>query len=377
MIPVTLDVELKPTRLVFGWGAWKRLPELSLSFGRRVLVVTTPTQSGQAERIHRLGRLYGRAGGEVHTLATVRSNPDFEDLRACGGLVGFDVVVGVGGGSVLDAAKVVALGLAQYPAGWNPSVQPLDGDGPSLPLLLAPTTAGSGSELSAGAIMSDRSRRWKGGVRGRSLTATIAVVDPSLTLTMPQQVTAATGFDILTHAIESYVSRRANSSSRAMSAQAMGTVVRSLPRVIGRPGGASNRQALAFASAMMGLNLRQVGTALPHRMQYAVAAQFPETVHAECLAWLYPTWMAQVAKEAPPEVRDIMSIVSGRASADPEWVRGWWEQWLDSIGLEPRPPRGLKLEQDEAVERLEGALDNDPLPEPRLAAARIFRRVFI
>jgi alcohol dehydrogenase class IV len=372
-----LDFDLRPTRLEFGEGAWEYLPGILQGLGTRVLLLTSSGRCGQASRLERLADDLDALGIELEVLSTVRPNPDFDDLLQCREMRGIDLVLGVGGGSVLDAAKVVALGLAQEDDQWVSGDTRMRGDGPKLPSVLVPTTAGTGSEVSFGAILSARRRGWKGGLRGESLAPSVALVDPILTLSMPERLTAITGFDVLTHAIESFVSRRATSHSRALSVSAMRVVGRVLPEILDSPNDLGARSQLAYASTMMGLNLRLVGTALPHRMQYSIGGRYQDLAHGECLAWLYPAWFELVVRHVPDDADAIVRNLLGATAPSPARARALIEGWLHRIGLRTSPPAGVHVSPESVVENMEGSLENDPIPEPRTAAAHIISEVFL
>lgn len=380
MIGSAIDVDLAPTRLLFGWGACHRVAPLVRSFGARALIVTGRTYSGQAAEIERAAGQVRASGVNVTIANEVQPNPDIENVeRMLSAARRADVIVAIGGGSVLDAAKVLAVAAEiedPLPATRLLETRRMEVGTPRKRLIAVPTTAGTGSELSYGAIISHRSREWKGGVRGEGLAPDVAIVDPSRTLSMDRGLTAATGFDVLTHAFESYVSRRASAASKVLSLTAVRLVSEHLPRVLQDLEDRDARTAMAWASTMMGVNLRNVGTCLPHRLQYPIGGAMPSVSHPEALAWLYPAWVARLFAVRGDDVETVLDLLgAGRPSTGSDAadrMRGW----LEGIGLNTRPPADLRVEPSLAMRRLRGDLTVDPIPDPEQAALAIYEEVW-
>jgi len=375
-MPARYEARFGRTRFRFGWGVAEDLAATALAFGRRVAIVTSPGCAGHGEWIRELGDRIAAEGGAAEVLPRIRPNPDVEDIDAIREPAArSDVVVAIGGGSVLDAAKALAVVAASpLPAAEWLRIGAVPDDAPRKRLVLVPTTAGTGSDLSFGAILSDRSRGFKGGFRGAALAADAAVVDPALTLTMPRGLTAETGFDILTHAFESYVSRRTTSHARALAMQAVTTVGKMLPRVLSDPEDREARSALSYASSMMGLNLAHVGTCLPHRLQYPIGGVAPHISHPAGLAWIYPVWLRNVYPFAQEDIADLVDALGqGRPSSGAD-AAARIEAWLASIGLGTRPT--VELDPADLARRVTGNLGADPIPAPESRLISIYEEIF-
>jgi len=374
--PARLEARFGRTRFHFGWGAAEGLAATALSLGRRVVIVTSPGCAGHGDWIRALRDRIADAGGTAEVLPRIRPNPDVEDIDAVReSAARSDVVIGIGGGSVLDGSKALAVAAASaLPAADWLRRGTVPNDAPRKQLVLAPTTAGTGSDLSFGAILSDRSRGFKGGLRGAALAADAAVVDPALTVTMPRALTAETGFDILTHAFESYVSRRTTSHARALSMQAVTIVGRMLPRVLSDPQDREARSALSYASSMMGLNLAHVGTCLPHRLQYAIGGLAPHISHPAGLAWIYPVWIHHVYPFVQEDIADLLDALGqGRPSSGAD-AAARIEAWLAAIGIGTRPT--VELDPADLASRVTGNLAADPIPAPESRLTTMYEEIF-
>lgn len=201
-----------------------------------------------------------------------------------------DVIVAIGGGSVIDSAK--ALSVA-----WN-QASILDlfykkaeiGD-TKIPTIAVPTTAGTGAELSFGAILYDKANKFKSGLRGSILRPNLAFIDVDLYATAPPKLIAEVGFDCLTHAIETYLSTASTPMVRYQSVAAIQTVFQNL--VAAYKGDRGALEKVAIAAALMGINLAESTTCLPHRIQYALGPK-TDTSHAQGLIMLYKGWLNSI-----------------------------------------------------------------------------------
>lgn len=281
-----------PTQIHFGFDALNELGQLANAMGNSALLVTggSALKTGLAERCR---SLLDSSDVKVEHDASITHDPTVEQTDALVKKIQsrhFDVLIAVGGGSVLDAVKaasVVAVQCGQtedYLAGKHKV-----GEG-AIPVIAVPTTAGTGSELSKGAIVTWPEKKLKSGLRGDALFPRMAVVDPLLTLTLPVKQVRITGFDIFTHAVETYISRKANPLTAMISAEAIRAVCRYLPKAVADPQDKEARYHLSLHSMMVGFNLANSSTCLPHRLQYPLGA-LTNTAHALGLAALYPAWI--------------------------------------------------------------------------------------
>lgn len=265
-----------PTSIEFGWGALARLADLAKGLGgTRAMVVGDPGVA-EAGLVGRAVAVLAAGGIPAVAFDDVESDPDIrsvEEATRRAKAERCDVIVGIGGGSALDTAKAVGLMLA------NPgSIRDYVGIGkvpvPGIPVVAIPTTAGTGSELTIWSVLSDKERRVKNIVGSVLNCPRIALLDPELTLSLPPGVTAATGMDALTHALESYVNKAAQPLSEAMSEQAMALIARSLRVAVAQPDDARARSDMLLASAMAAMAFSSTRLGLVHALALPLGARF-------------------------------------------------------------------------------------------------------
>lgn len=283
--PTNMIPEFSVSRLpqiIFGDGALARIPGLAASFGKRVLLVTGG-QSFRLSKWHESLTVDFRQSGIAWETVQVTREPSpqmVDDIVRAGRNSAIDVVIGIGGGSVLDAAKAVA-GLLPH---GNSVMDHLEGVGPEIPYrgpatpyIAVPTTAGTGSEATKNAVLSVQgSRGFKKSFRDDQLVPRYAVVDPQLLAGCPRELIAANGMDALTQLLESYVSVRANPFSDALALSGL-TAVRDglLEWYEGRPGAETGRSRMAYAALLSGITLAQVGLGSVHGLASPLGAFFP------------------------------------------------------------------------------------------------------
>jgi len=265
---------LQPPRIVFGLGCAAQCAEDVLRLGlRRVFIITSPPVSQFAQR---LAAPLTTGGVSVEIYAGIEREPsiqDFEAAMAAASALRPEAVLGVGGGSALDVAKLVA---ALYEGGQSPrEVFGIDRlVRRALYLACLPTTAGTGSEVSPNAILLDEAERLKKGVVSPHLVPDAAYVDPSLTVTAPPGVTAATGIDALTHCIEAYANRFAHPVVDGYALAGVRCIAHSLEQVVKHGDDVQARAQVALGSLFGGLCLGTVNTAAVHALAYPLGGEY-------------------------------------------------------------------------------------------------------
>ena len=207
-----------------------------------------------------------------------------------------DCVVGFGGGSPLDSAKAIAV-LSRFGGRMRDYMVPHVQDAPGLPVIAIPTTAGTGSEATRFTIITDETTSEKMLCVGLAYLPLAALVDYELTLTMPRRLTADTGIDSLTHAIEAYVSKRANPFSDGMALQAMRAIAPNLRVVDREPDNRPAREAMMLGATQAGIAFSNASVALVHGMSRPIGAYF-HVPHGLSNAMLLPTVTAYSAPGA-------------------------------------------------------------------------------
>ncbi|WP_374446027.1 iron-containing alcohol dehydrogenase PsrA [Stella sp.] len=278
-----------PVRVQFGAGAFEGVADAIA--GRPWSLVTYGM-----DLFRELGRRIARRAGEpVAIVDDVAANPDFADLDgicrrfAAAGRTG--VVVALGGGSVIDAAKVLAAAGGDFARVRDHLVagRPLD---PALilPLVAVPTTAGTGSEVTSWATVWDAAGGRKYSIAHPRLYPETAIVDPALTLAAPRGLTLATGLDALSHALESLWNVNANPVSARHAVAAAGLVLEVLPRLVERLDDLDLRSRQAEASLLAGLAFSNTKTALAHNISYDVTLRHG-TAHGIACSFSLPQVM--------------------------------------------------------------------------------------
>jgi alcohol dehydrogenase class IV len=236
---------------------------------------------------------------------------------ACLRAANHDCVIGFGGGSSIDTAKAIAV-LAVHGGAISSYKTPHLQDAAGLPILAVPTTAGTGSEATRFTIITDEATDEKMLCAGLGFLPTAALIDYELTLTMPKRLTADTGLDALTHAIEAYVSKRANPFSDGAALQAMRAIAPHLRRAFVDPSDGAAREALMLGATLAGIAFSNSSVALVHGMARPIGAHF-HVPHGLSIAMLLPAVTAFTASTVLDRYANIARAmgVAGEAE-DPQ-----------------------------------------------------------
>jgi alcohol dehydrogenase len=272
----------------FGAGAITKLPGIVQGAGGQVLVITdaalaaTPVISAVTEALS-AARIPATVFSGVHP------NPTTADLAAgavAAARMAAPVLVAVGGGSPMDAAKGIALAAVNPQRGRELDYRS-EFASSGLPIVAVPTTAGTGAETNAFGVVTDEGTRRKFYVGHASTMPVAAVLDPELTVGLPAATTAATGMDALTHAIESYMSVRANPWSAALALQVVRMVSEYLPRAWADGSDLEARGQMLLAAHMAGLAMATTGLGACHAIGHSLGGRF-DVPHGVALAMVLP-----------------------------------------------------------------------------------------
>ncbi|HDZ48494.1 hypothetical protein LCGC14_0036450 [marine sediment metagenome] len=276
-------------KLVTGYGAAQQLQSYAQSLGmQRPLIVTdsgvvvSGTLDIITEQLRELKVTYA-------VFDQVTPEPEVEIVEHCTHAFtqgNHDSVIAVGGGSAMDIAKCVAV-YARYEG-------PLDGlfgenkvAQRDVPLIAMPTTAGTGSEVTNIAILSDKAQQMKKGIVSDCLLPDVAIVAPELTLSCPRSVTAASGVDALVHAVEAYLSNFATPITDALAVKAMNLIVHALPKAFANPNHRQAREDMATGSLLAGLAFGNAGVGAVHALAYPLGGRY-HLAHGVTNALLLP-----------------------------------------------------------------------------------------
>ena len=328
--------------VTMGCGALKQLPAILSSFGSKVFIVTDPGVA-QQPFFELLQTNLNHHGFQTSTFQNVLPDPPVDVFEACAVQASEfspSCFLGIGGGSALDVTKIVAVlekhhcslaslfGIDQVPGRGAPSV-------------LISTTAGTGSEVTPIAVVSDEENQLKKGIVSDFLIANHAVVDPCLCTTLPAWPTAYTGMDALTHAIEAYTNRYSVPLIDGYALEAIRLIARHLPTACHHGSDLAARYAMSRASMLGGMCLGSVNTAAVHALAYPLGGRF-KVPHGVANSLLLPHVM-EFNMPAVAERYQIVAETMGRGDGD---VIAAVDQLSAEVGTN-RPMTEFGVTQDE------------------------------
>ncbi|MEO2046496.1 MAG: iron-containing alcohol dehydrogenase [Pirellulales bacterium] len=338
------------TRILFGSGTLPQAATSAKEMGRHILLITGST----AERAEPLRQELAKqsietvpfAVSEEPTIDIVQRGTQLARSEHC------DVVVGMGGGSVLDAGKAIAALLTNGGA-------PLDyleviGHGksltqPSAPFIAIPTTAGTGSEVTCNAVLGSPEHRTKVSLRSPGMFPRLAVIDPQLTLDLPRNITASTGLDALTQVLEPLVSKKANPLTDAICRAGLERIAQSLRPVYQDGHNESARTKMALASLFGGLALANAKLGAVHGFAGPFGGMFPAPHGATCAALLPHVMEANVLAlnarqpDSPALQRydEVAQVLTGNTQATAMDGTNWVHQLCAELQVPPLRDYGL------------------------------------
>lgn len=355
-----------PQRVLFGPGSTYRLGEEAKRFGEKVLLVTGRRSLKETGNFERVTTPFVVSKLEVSFFDKVDPEPTLEcveELRNAARNEGCDVIVAVGGGSVLDATKAAA-GLYYEEGPVKDYFYGREITRPKHPWIAVPTTAGSGSEATTNAVLIDQEAGKKQSLRYPFWLPDVAVVDPILTMAQPRELTARAGLDALTHAIEAYTCRFTNPLSQAASAEAVRLIVQNIYTAYAVSRNRDARERVMQGSFLAGMAIQNAGVGAVHAIAHVIGARCHQP-HGLVCGVLLPYIMAfnlplveerygalAVAAGVVPPGTEI-SAAAGRFV---EYVR----RLSDKLGL-PQHIGGLGVKEEELDEIVEATLPANSL----------------
>lgn len=321
-----------PVNLIFGRGKSAEVGTLAAGYGHHALVVTGRHSTKKSGLLDAVVGYLAAAGVAATVFDKVAQNPlttTAEEGASLARAEGCDVVVGLGGGSIMDAAKAIAF-LCVNEGDVNDYIFGRKAGTGALPLILVPTTCGTGSEGNGFAVLTNPTTGDKKSLRTNDIVAKASVIDSTLMETMPKGVLASVGFDALCHSMEAYISALAQPLTDLMSVDAIQRVARSLPALYAGKGTPELWDDLTWASTLGGMVINTAGVALPHGMEHP-ASGLKDIVHGRGLAALTPVITDASYDAAPERYGVIARCLGGSDAAD---CAGAIRELLASIGLD-------------------------------------------
>jgi alcohol dehydrogenase class IV len=332
----------QPTEIRFGAGRLHEIGEIAKRFGRRCLLVTVPAFPELENTFARAKQFLHEEGVEVAHFDQVIPNPTVEIVSQGARLArefGAEAVIGLGGGSSMDTAKAIAVEATHKGSCWDylffREQQPTE---KTLPIIAVPTTSGTGSQVTQVAVVTNPGERNKSALYNSILYPRVAIIDPELMLSMPPQVTAATGFDAFTHAFESYINPKGSPYTDLLATEVIRIIIRTLPVAVKNSHDLVVRSRMAWADTLAGLSIANAGVTLPHGIGMAMSGLYPRIAHGQALAAVYPAIMRFSWKYAKDKFAHLGEIFKpGQKSASLESSAAAacesLESFLKTIGL--------------------------------------------
>ncbi len=349
------------TRMVCGAGSIDRLGQLAGELGtRRALVVTDPgiIAAGHVER--GLASL-AHANIEAFLFDGAQENPTTDEIENGLELAQRyepELLIGLGGGSSMDCAKGINFvytngGTMHDYHGVGKALKPM------LPMIAVPTTAGTGSEMQSFALISDAKTHVKMACGDKKASCRIALLDPELTLTQPEMVTALTGVDAVSHAVETYVTKRRNPVSMLYSREAWRLLAGNFKRVLSDPGDLESRAAMQLGAAYAGVAIENSMLGASHALANPLTAIYG-TAHGQAVGLMLPHVVRYNGAQFNSWYEDLLSFSEGLpglppASSGAAGLADFLTELIEAAGLR------VKLDQCGVV--------LDKMPELAAAAA--------
>jgi alcohol dehydrogenase class IV len=284
-----------PTDIRFGAGRLAEVGQVVAALGNRCLLVTGPAKGSVGRLLPRVLGYLKEAGVETAHFDGVIPNPTTDTITAGADKAKAhkaDVILGLGGGSSMDAAKAIAVEATHPGNSWDylfyRDAKPTE---KTLPVVAVSTTSGTGSQVTQVSVVTHTATRDKSALYNSLIFPRVAIVDPELMVGAPKHVTACTGFDAFTHAFESVLHGNAAPYVHPLAWEAIENVITHLPAALQAPTDMEARSALAIADTLAGICIAVAGVTLPHGVGMAIGGMYPHVAHGEALALNYPAFM--------------------------------------------------------------------------------------
>ncbi len=306
--------QYNPVRLVYGTGTVSRIGSLVREHGGTALVVTGQSSMKKTGVLDRIVGSLDEAGLEAMVFDRVEPNPSFptvdagaEKAKEC------DLVIGLGGGSPMDAAKAIAIAAANN----RPIADFYNGEEPlrSKPIFAVASTAGTGSEVDRYFVLTNPASKEKHGWGHPSTYPEAAIVDPEIMATMPPRLTASTGLDAFFHAMEARISLKATPVSDLYAMEALRRIVRALPAAYRDGDDLSARSSMALASTLAGMAIDAGRVTMLHGLEHPVSGHF-DVAHGAGLAALSIAYIKHVGNACPDRCAPVAAALD-KAGDDP------------------------------------------------------------
>lgn len=320
-----------PVNIEFGSGKVAKAGELTKPYGKKALIVTGHSSAKKSGLYDKVKDSLKAEGIDSVLFDKVAQNP--LTTTAAEGAVfakenGCDVVVAIGGGSIMDCAKAIAF-LAVNNGDVRDYIFGKKASDTALPIILIPTTCGTGSEGNGFAVLTNPDNGDKKSLRCNAIVAKVSIVDPECMMTMPKHVLASVGFDALCHNMEAYTSKIAQPFTDALSLYAVDLIAHNLVDVYKGTGSKESWEKITLASTIGGMVINTAGVTLAHGMEHP-ASGLKDIVHGKGLAALTPTIIESSYQGAPEKFAKLAKLFGGEKAED---LAGKVRELLEAIEL--------------------------------------------
>lgn len=320
-----------PVNIEFGSGKVAKAGELTKPYGKKALIVTGHSSAKKSGLYDKVKDSLKAEGIDSVLFDKVAQNP-LTTTAAEGAAFakdnGCDVVVAIGGGSIMDCAKAIAF-LAVNDGDVSDYIFGKKASDTALPIILIPTTCGTGSEGNGIAVLTNPDNGDKKSLRCNAIVAKVSIVDPECTMTMPKHVLASVGFDALCHNMEAYTSKIAQPFTDALSLYAVDLIAHNLVDVYKGTGSKDSWEKITLASTIGGMVINTTGVTLAHGMEHP-ASGLKDIVHGKGLAALTPTIIEASYQGAPEKFAKLAKLFGGEKAED---LAGKVRELLEDIEL--------------------------------------------
>jgi alcohol dehydrogenase class IV len=314
----------QPTEIIFGSGRVEELGGVAKRFGIKCLLVTTPTIPALGSMYERVKKILSDAGLTVVHFEQIQPNPTTDNITAGANLAkshGVEMVIGLGGGSSMDSAKAIAVEATHEGTAWDylyfRDTQPTE---KTLPVISISTTSGTGSQVTQVAVITNTAERTKSAIYNSIVYPKVSIVDPELMLSVPEHVTASTGFDVFCHAFESMLNPRSSAYIDVLAIEAIKLVAQTLPVLLKDLTNIKAREKMAVADTFAGLCIANAGVTLPHGVGMAISGMYPHVMHGESLSIIYPAFSRFTYAHAISQFASVGRILNPELNAESDNV---------------------------------------------------------
>ncbi len=368
-------------KICFGAGKFSELPKMIQSYGSHALIIVGGESLIKSGRWNELKAQLNQAVIKSKILS-VRGEPTTQAIDAIAAeyrKVPIDVVVSIGGGSVMDCGKAVSVMLAEKGSvkDYLEDVGNKKPSGTKVPFIAVPTTAGTGSEATKNSVICDRKEGYKKSLRHNAYVPDFAIVDPEMTLTLPPHITLACGMDAIAQLIESYTSTKADVSLDSIVLKAISGASESLlPLALGKSNAIALREKMSYASLVSGIALSHSGLGAVHGIAGPMGGLFPVPHGVACGKLLFPVMtfvIKKITEEKNPSAQkrfaDIGKLFTGNSGQDDVFYckqfLGVLDKWTRTLKIPQLSSFGMTASSMEQIISLADSKNSPAVLSPK------------